>query len=293
MTIPFILLLVVAATYESAAAPVPAPSPVALTTTSPSKKTQVCNSLICQVQEAELKLSQLESGLEKIIQELNAKTLYVKECEKKIEEITLHIHHLNTSLASFEDDSSRANQKLSTLEEELQLLWSISRRNNFEIHTLEYRAHDAEKRIKLLTPKVEQMADIVSEQWIQIRQLEQAVQMTQVRALKVRQLKNERCPFVKFMKNILGEHLEMLKGILYPYVANGRSVLEKASHYLKRTFSAAKLYHHQLQGYIKQSMLRNEFTAVLANEEVVFFVASALITFPLLSICVLFSSCFS
>ncbi|KAL3522331.1 hypothetical protein ACH5RR_015165 [Cinchona calisaya] len=168
-----------------------------------------------------------------------------KSCEKKIEEITLLIHHLNTSLASFEDDSSRANEKLSALEEELQLLWSISRRNNFEIHTLEYRAHDAEKRLKLLTPKVEQMADIVSEQWIQIRQLEQAVQMTQVRTLKVRQLKNERCPFVK------------------------------------------------LQGYIKQSMLRNEFTAVLANEEVVFFVASALITFPLLSICVLFSSCFS
>lgn len=40
---------------------------------------------------------------------------------------------------------------------QLQLLWSISRKNNFEIHTLEYRAHDAEKKLKVLTSQAEKV----------------------------------------------------------------------------------------------------------------------------------------
>nr|XP_027105370.1 uncharacterized protein LOC113726068 isoform X1 [Coffea arabica] len=231
-----------------------------------------CDCLFCEVKEAQFKLAQLESALVKSSQDLNAKGLHARECEKKIEDLNLEIDLLKTALKSFEDVSSHAKEKLSALEGELQLLWSVSRRNNFEIHTLEHRVHDAEKRLNAVTSKAEKMADIVSEQWIQIQQLEQAVQMIQVRALKVRrQLRTARCPFVKFVRSLFAERLEMLKGILDPYIATGRSVLERSPHHLQRTFSTVEYCHHWLQGCIKQSMLRNEFTAVLANDEVVFF----------------------
>uniref|UniRef100_A0A2P2L322 Uncharacterized protein n=1 Tax=Rhizophora mucronata TaxID=61149 RepID=A0A2P2L322_RHIMU len=43
------------------------------------------------------------------------------------------------------------------------------------------------------------------------------------------------------------------------------------------------LFYLQLQAFVRQEMERHEFTASLAHQELVFFVASALIVFPVLS----------
>lgn len=252
---------------------------------------QVQKPLPCEVEELKLKVAQLESILEERSRLSNAQSLYIRDIEKKIVEFTLEIDRLRTILSSFEVDSLRADQRLDALEKEVRLLWDASRRNNFEIHSLEHKALDAERRLKLVTSQVEEMAEIVSEQWIQIRQLEQAVHMAEMRMLKYkREVRWNICPFVKFIKSTFAPYFKMLKGILDPYLTPAWGYCK--SHVLK-TFTAAKLYHHQLQGFVKQSMEGNELMAALAHEEVIFFLASALVAFPLVSVFIFLVSQFS
>ncbi|XP_009613466.1 uncharacterized protein [Nicotiana tomentosiformis] len=206
---------------------------------------------------------------------LNAKIQYIREAEKKIEDISVEIDNLTTALSKLQHHSSRIN----TLEEKVRLLWDVARKNNFEIHTLEFKAQDGQKRLEVLASQVEKMAEIVSEQWIQIQQLEQAVQMAEMRTLKVkRQLRSSKCPFVKFIKNVFGHHLETLKGILHPYgsysKADPNSYWDQALHPIQRTFASARQYHYELQKFVKHEIERNGFPVALANEEVVFLVRS-------------------
>ncbi|CAN4078892.1 unnamed protein product [Withania somnifera] len=242
------------------------------------------NSVIYELQEAKIKVARLESILDERMPNLNAKTQYIRETEKKIEDISIEIDNLTTALSKLQHNSSRIN----ALEEEVQLLWDVARKNNFEIHTLEFKAHDAEKRLEVLTSQVEKMAEIITEKWIQIQRLEQAVQMTEMRTQKVkRQPMFCKCPFVKFIRNLIGHQLEKLKGILHPYgsysVADPNSYWGQALHHLWGIFSSAKRYHYELQRFVKQEIERSEFPVTLANEEVVFLVASSLIVFPILS----------
>lgn len=256
------------------------------------------NSLIVKIQEANLKLDHLESVRKKTIQELNSKSALIMQNEKKIQELNQQIRRLQTTLANFEDNTLSTNKDSHALEEQVQLLWEALRQNNFNIYNLELKARNADERLNSLKMQVEEMADIVSEQWIQIQQHEQALQIAQRRASKIKQhLRAPKCSFMKSIKSLLQEHLEMVKVILDPYVSNGghalKSCISEASDHLKRTYTAAKYYHHQLQDYMKQTVMRKNLTAVLAHEEVVFFMVSALIVFSVLSIYLLLSECFT
>ncbi|GFQ01268.1 hypothetical protein PHJA_002270700 [Phtheirospermum japonicum] len=228
-------------------------------------------SLACEVEEAKLKIAQLETILDERIAATYTKIQYFRDCEKKIEGLTAEIDRLKTAMSSSEHDYSRACLKLTALEEEVRLLWAASRKNNFEIHDLEYKALDAESRFKEVNSQVEEMTEIVSEQWIQIQQLEQAVHMAEMRKSKVKKELWRRCPFVKFFINLFGDCLEALKGIMDPYVSREGSMFVFCKSRALQTFDAAKHYHHQLQGFITHAMKSNELTATLVHEEVVFF----------------------
>ncbi|KAL6542814.1 hypothetical protein OROHE_010334 [Orobanche hederae] len=251
------------------------------------------NSLARQVEEANLKLARLESILDDRTAEVDSKTRHLRDCEKKIEELTAEIDRLKTAVSSFEHDYSRANLRLSALEEEVRLLWAASRKHNFEIHALKYKALDAESRLKEVTSQVEEMNEIVSEQCIQIQQLEQALHMAEKRTSKIRNELWGRCPFVKFFVTLFSDRLETLKGIPDPYVSRDGTMLVFFKSQALHTFRAARHYHHKLQGFIRHAMQNNELTAAFAHQEVVFFVASALVAFPLMSACMLFLSQFS
>ncbi|KAL6553262.1 hypothetical protein OROGR_007104 [Orobanche gracilis] len=249
------------------------------------------NSLAREVEEANLKLIRLESILHERTAEVDAKTRQLRDCEKKIDELTAEINRLKTAVSSFEHDYSRADLRLSALEEEVRLLWAASRKHNFEIYALKYGALDAESRLKEVTSQVEEMSEIVSEQWIQIQQLEQALHMAEKRTSKIRNELWRRCPFVKFFVTLFSDRLETLKGILNPYVPRDGTVLVFFKSKALRTFRAARHYHHKV--FIWHAMQNNELTAALAHQELVFFVASALVAFPLMSACMLFLSQFS
>ncbi|KAL5575363.1 hypothetical protein UlMin_017062 [Ulmus minor] len=237
------------------------------------------NDSIRELQELKLKLAHLESKLEETDRNLNEKGLYLEEQENLIQQMSLKIHHLQSVVSSLKEDSSRGDERLKALEEEVQLLWAASRKNNFDIHILKSKAQDAEDRLEAVTSQAQKMADIVTERWIQIQQLEQAVHITQMRTLRARRIRYSRCTFLKFINKLFGDDLEKLFGLLDPYTLK-----------LKKFFVVAQEYHHELQHFIKEEMEKHEFTALLANRELVFFMASALITFPILSAWMLLSS---
>ncbi|XP_042946703.1 uncharacterized protein LOC122279883 isoform X2 [Carya illinoinensis] len=248
-------------------------------TTTCSASAPPSHQLMCELRDLKLKVSQLELILEDSMQNLNQKSLYIENRENAIEDLSRRIHSLQSTLDGLKGESSRTDERLSALENEVRRLWAVSRKNNFDIHDLESKARDAEERLEKITSQVENMADIVTEQWIQIQRLEQALQI------------------MEFIKNIFGNHHQKVFGVLDPYLfGEGPTVtsyISQAKRQLKRLFLAAKKHHHQLQGFIKQEMERNEFTAALANSEVVFILASALITFPIMGAWVLLSSQFS
>ncbi|CAI9269992.1 unnamed protein product [Lactuca saligna] len=220
--------------------------------------------LIDEIREAELKVVRLESILVESNSLVDSKDLYVKESEKMIEEMSNEVDHLQSVLLSMKNDSSSSNERVTQLEEEVRHLWDTARRNNFELHNLESKAQDTEKRLKVTKSRVEKMAAIVTEQWIHIQHLEQAVEISQ-RQIQEAKRNATRCYFLKFAKSQLG------------------SLVDDLGRMMGRSWSAVKQYHHQLQWFVKNEMQKWKYTAAYANKEVVFFLASALITFPALS----------
>ncbi|XVE88100.1 hypothetical protein DITRI_Ditri19aG0041300 [Diplodiscus trichospermus] len=253
--------------------------------------------LIRELHEAKLKISSLESVLEERIQIINAKTLFLKERERLLEDMTNKITHLHSALSDLKDDSLLADERIKALEKEVRMLWAVSRKNNFELHVLESKAQDAEDRQAVVTSQVEKMAEVVTEQWIQIQQLEQALQIAEMRALQAQRQRHMKCTFLKFISDLSGRHLPRIFEALDSYSLDKGSIIKyymsQALQKLRRFYSEIKKYHHELQGFIKQEMQRNEFTAAFVNDELVFFLASALITFPILSAWMLLLSQFS
>ncbi|XP_061341598.1 uncharacterized protein LOC133287912 [Gastrolobium bilobum] len=243
-----------------------------------------------QIHQINLKIAHLESVLEESNKKLKERELYLEECEKRMTEMSEKIHHLQSTLSIMKADSLHAERRFKALEEEVQLLWPALRKNNFDLHILKSKAQDTEEKLEEVTSRVEKMGDIVTEQWIQVQHLEQALHITNMRTLKARRLASlTRCTFLKFINSLLDD-LRALDS----YVFGGRTVVSSlitpAMDQLKRCSSMAKKYHHELQGFIKDLMKTNELTASLANDELVFFLACALITFPLMSAWMLLSS---
>ncbi|XP_031389723.1 uncharacterized protein LOC116202341 [Punica granatum] len=242
----------------------------------------------CELQDLKLRVAQLESILEESIQNLNTKSLYLDGREQLIEETSQKIHFLQSTLTNIKDDSTNADKWLSSLEEEVRLLWASSRKNNFDLHVLQSKVQESEDALTVLTSQVEKLSDIVSEQWIQIQHLEQALQITEMRTLEAqRRVGSSRCTFIKFINSVYHNQLKkvfrMLDQLLSCEEATSSSVASQALHHLKNVFSALNKYHHELQGFIKKLMERNEVTAALASEELVFFMASAVVVFPIMT----------
>ncbi|KAL8233622.1 hypothetical protein R6Q59_019722 [Mikania micrantha] len=221
--------------------------------------------LIDEIREAELKIVRLESILEESISIVDSKNTYLEERDKLVKEITSEFDHLQSVLLTMKNESSRANERFNQLEEEVRLLWATARRNNFELHSLESKAQDAENRLEVTKSRVETMSAIVTEQWIQIQHLEQALVIAE-KGIKGVKRQVSKCTFLKFVKRYFG------------------NILDDCRIVLETTWSMVKQNHHRLQRFVKEEMLKSKYTAAFANKEVVFFVASAVITFPALSV---------
>ncbi|CAK9327475.1 unnamed protein product [Citrullus colocynthis] len=256
------------------------------------------NVLIDELQAIKLRISHLESVLQESRQNLTEKSNELKAQEKLIEAMSHKIHYLESALSDMKRKTSSDDERIAVLEDEVRRLWTASRKNNFDIHILKAKVQEAEGKLEEVTSQVEKKSRIVSEQWIQIRHLEQALEMSKIKALKVRrQVALTRCTFLKLVNtrfvNQLQNDLQTLNHHLFKKVPTFSSRVTGAIHHLQRVYEEAKKYHHELQRLIKQEMERNEYAAYLANKEFIFFLASAMVTFPIFGAWMFLSSWFS
>ncbi|KAJ9566474.1 hypothetical protein OSB04_002440 [Centaurea solstitialis] len=275
---------------------------------------QSSTDLIHEIREAELKVVRLEFILEESIIIVDSKNLYIKEREKLVEEMTDEVDHLQSAVLTMKNDSSSANERFHRLEEEVRLLWAAARRNNFELHTLESKAQDAESRLEITKSRVEKMASVVTEQWIQIQHLEQALEIAErsSKAIK-RQLSSTRCSFLKVLTHSfafvvfiqsqlgdLGDWWEVLERTWSVVKQNHHQVSPPIHFFALLTkkenlhkYSCYGLIGHyqwncgdkilttasiaiQLQRFVMNNMQKWKYTAAYANKEVVFFVVRSL-----------------
>ncbi|KNA13198.1 hypothetical protein SOVF_118870, partial [Spinacia oleracea] len=170
-------------------------------------------------------------------------------------------------------DAPDYEEIIKLLEEQVRELEADVRRNDKNLHHLKVKAEDDKKSVELLASKVETMAKIVPELWFHVQKLEQACEVIERRTGELRRhLRNQKCSFFKFINKLPVRHYQKM---VVPYTS-------KALHQLRRSASVAKKYHHQLQGFVKRKMERNESTAVLAGEELVFFLVSIVVVFPII-----------
>ncbi|KAL2931846.1 Homeobox protein cut-like 1 [Bienertia sinuspersici] len=215
------------------------------------------------------KVAQLELLIEMTGKELSTKSLHIEKCEKKIDELSHTILRLESIMFDLKDATDE--EIIKVFEKQVQELQADVRRNDLNIHQLKVVAKDDEKTVNLLASKVETMAKIIPELWFHVQKLEQAREVIERRTMELqRRLRNEKCTFFKFINKFPGKHYQTLV-VLYT---------SEAFNQLRRSYSAVKKYHHQLQGFVKQEMERNEFTAVVAGEELIFFLVSVVIVFP-------------
>ncbi|KAE9594967.1 hypothetical protein Lalb_Chr18g0059391 [Lupinus albus] len=247
------------------------------------------NHFTSQIHQINLKIAHLELVLEENNGKLKERQQYLEECEKRMNEMSENIYHLHSTLSTLKADSLNVEERFKAQEEEVQLLWSTLRRNNFDLHNLKSKAQDTEEKLEEITSRVEKMSAIVTEQWIQVQHLEQALHITKMRTLNAQRAGYSRCTFLKFINSILDD-LRAVESYIFGERTTVSSLISWSMDQLKRCSSVTKKYHHQLQGFVKDLMKKSELTASLANDELVFFLASALITFPLLSAWMFLSS---
>ncbi|KAG0493965.1 hypothetical protein HPP92_004959 [Vanilla planifolia] len=248
-----------------------------------------------ELEEMKFQLAKLELILEESRASLDSKTLQLEESNKMIEEMDKKIESLQKTLNDAKvqnGGSSFLDERFKTMEDEVQQLWDVSRRYNFHIHISEFKVLEAEKRMDAVYSEVEKMEGVINEQWIQVQQLEQSLQMTKVmtsrakkKASSVNHGKSQlaECPMLKFTRSLgrpSQSHLVRLPDSFFLGDSISRSFLLKTVKQFKRIMSAARKQHHELQYSIKLAMEMNEYTAPLANEELIFFLASALVVFP-------------
>ncbi|CAN0853176.1 hypothetical protein LINGRAHAP2_LOCUS5551 [Linum grandiflorum] len=253
------------------------------------------HSLIGQLNEAKLKITQLESTLEHVVGDVDAIDRRLEDSDKRIEELEKNLVDLYADIKKLNDEVSAGDRKITALEEEIRILWTMLRRNNFDIHVLKTRAAESEERLDKLASHAEKITDVVSERWIQIQQFEQALQLVEMRLIKAKRVaRYSRCTFLKFMDDLHGRYIQRTLRSLNQWLLGDASAMRPYVSYiveqLKRFFATVKESHFEVQSLIKQIMEDYELTASIANSEVVFFMASALIVFPVMSAWLLLSS---
>lgn len=240
--------------------------------------------LIAEIENLKLKIARLESMLEENANKLSAKVLHLEENSKLIKEMEHRIQILQNSMSV--GSTSDYETIVTALEEEVRLLWDESRKNNFEHHALQSKAYEEEKKVDELTSEVVKMENLITEQWIQIRQFEQSLQMMKIMTSKVhgktkskaQWQKHVKFTMLKFIKHV--RHHYLLEGadltdafFLGNYISN--SSMSRTFDQVKGMWSAVKEWHYKLQEWVKQLLEMNEFTAPLANNE-----ASAVVVMP-------------
>jgi len=111
----------------------------------------------------------------------------LEEDNKLIEAMERDIQLLMDGPESTKDSKRKSYSagNIKSMEDEVQQLQQEVGKINKNSDTIESLARDTERRVETLSSEVKKIEDIIAEQWIQIRQFEQAFVLTKMMASKV------------------------------------------------------------------------------------------------------------
>ncbi|KAF2944356.1 uncharacterized protein [Oryza sativa Japonica Group] len=145
------------------------------------------DALRSEVDELRLRVLHLESLLEENTKTLKSKANNLEENSNLIGTMEHDIEILMNKYESTKKSQSKSYPESNVKALEDELLWRVVRKMNENADSIESLANGAEKRVESLSSEVKKMEGVIAEQWIQIRQLEQAFVLTKMMTSKVHQ----------------------------------------------------------------------------------------------------------
>ncbi|PAN05718.1 hypothetical protein PAHAL_1G154000 [Panicum hallii] len=282
-------LLTVAALVSAICA---APDPGALPGVATSADADA-DALRSEIEALRLKVAQLESLLEA----LNSKSTILEEDNKLIEAMERDIQLLMDGPESTKDSKTKSYSagNIKSMEDEVQQLQQEVSKINKNSDTIESLAHDTERRVETLSSEVKKIEDIIAEQWIQIRQFEQAFVLTKMMASKVHERSRPSEMVYKWPgKETILKAYRFRKAIRRQYIPDtdrpdvfflggsvSRSSIAIPYNQFKFFISSTQKFHHKVQVFLHDALQSNRYSRGLANEPVTFILAYLLVVSPM------------
>ncbi|AQK59152.1 hypothetical protein ZEAMMB73_Zm00001d053275 [Zea mays] len=277
-----------------------------------------------EIEALRLKVARLESLLEANSKALDIKASILEEDNKLNEAMEREIQLLTNGPDRTKNSQSKSYSagNIKSMEDEVRQLQHEIIKINSNSYTVESLAHDTEKRVEALSLEVKKIEDMTAEQWIQIRQLEQAFVLTKyVRNIKLDGIyirgasyvrscfshtyKQSRS-FVQAISRCYHETSRFRKAIRHRYTSDinkpdvfflggtiSRSNISLPYNQFKIFISLARKFHYKAQGFIRDVMESNKYSCGLSNEPVTFILAYLVVISPLWIAWFLYSTWFS
>ncbi|KQJ94601.1 uncharacterized protein LOC100842654 isoform X3 [Brachypodium distachyon] len=247
-----------------------------------------------EIDDLRLKIARLESILEGDTKSLRTKA-YIMEEDNKLTEAMEHDIQLlmNVEETKKSERKSYSESNIFAMEDEVQILQQEVRKINSIAYTIESLANDAEKRVEFLSNEVKKIEDIIAEQWIQIRQFEQAFVLTKMMTSKVHERRLSGNAYYWPGKYTVPKASRFCKAIRRPcppdihrpdvFFLGGsisRSCISLPYKQFKILVSSAQRIHHKVQVNLQDVMRSNRYSRGLANEMITFCMAYLLVISP-------------
>ncbi|KAJ1257233.1 hypothetical protein BS78_K155000 [Paspalum vaginatum] len=255
------------------------------------------DALLSEIEALRLKVARLESLLEENANTLNSKASILEEDNKLIEAMERGIQLLVNEPASAKKSQRKSYSAgdIKSMEDEVQLLHQEISKINSNSYTIESLAHNTQKRVEALSLEVQKIEDINTEQWIQIRQLEQAFVLTKMMTSKVHKRSRLSDTAYKWPgKETIVKASRFCKTIHHQYIPDidkpdvfflggsvSRSSISLPYNQFKIFISSTQKFHHEVQVFIHNVMESNKYSKGLANEPVTFILAYLLVVSPM------------
>ncbi|KAJ4788735.1 hypothetical protein LUZ62_039981 [Rhynchospora pubera] len=230
-----------------------------------SKMEEMRSEMEMEIQALKEQILQLESRLVESTKKLEVKTELVEENSKLIEAMERDIQYLINEQENIKSSFSGRYYQDDTkeTEQEVELLNDQSRKVNSNIYHLEVAAKDTEEKLETLNSEIIKIQSIISEQWIQIRQLEQGFQLTKIMASRVRRRTLEgislgKIIYIKVVQFVEVIRLQLIHDITLLeslFVEPLGSYLSEASDHLLRFSQVAQKRLHGVWRLLKQIRL--------------------------------------
>jgi len=231
------------------------------------------DALRLEIEALRLKVARLESLLEANSKALDIKASILEEDNKLNEAMEREIQLLTNGPDRTKNSQSKSYSagNIKSMEDEVRQLQHEIIKINSNSYTVESLAHDTEKRVEALSLEVKKIEDMTAEQWIQIRQLEQAFVLTKMMMSKVHERSRPSDTVYKWPgKEIIVKYVRNIKldGI---YLRGASYVRSCFSHTYKQSRSfvqAISRCYHEISRFRKA--IRHRYTSDINKPDVFF-----------------------